>query len=84
MISQGQIIVNGLRTADETCRMTCYDRVVRKFLDRVHRVISADVDESLDVQFIQDTEYFFVNFFVLMDLRQFVAAGAEEGCRCSF
>ena len=74
MVCQGKVIVNGLRAADETGRMSGDDRIVRELFDRIHGIISADVDKCLDIQFVEDLEDLFIYFAVLMDLRQFVAA----------
>ena len=62
--------------------MTFNNRIIRKFFDRVHGVIAADVDKCLDLQLVQDTENFLINLHVLMDLRKFVTAGTKKCRRC--
>ena len=37
-----------------------------------------DIDESFDLQFIQDCKNLFVDFHIFMDLRQFIAAGSKK------
>ena len=80
VVRQRQVIVNGLRASDKAGRMSGHDSVVGKLLDRVHRVISADVNKGFDIQLVKDRKDFLIDSLVLMDLRQLKAAGPKE-CR---
>src|SRR5699024_5550314 len=74
VVCECQIVVDRLGTSDETCGMTGDDGIVRQLLDRVHGIISADIDKSFDIQFVEDIENLVIYFSVLMDFRQFVTA----------
>ena len=78
MVGDGQIVVDGLRAADKLLFCTGQQCIVGKLADGIHGVISADIDEDLNLQLVQKLEDSFVNFLILVDLRQLVAAGAQE------
>ena len=61
--------------------MTGNDRIIRKLLDRIHGIISTDVDKCFDIKLIQDAENLFIHFCILMNRRQFIAAGTQECSR---
>ena len=81
MVRKSQVVVNGLRASDKTGRVSRHNSVVGKFLDGVHGVISTDIDKRLNIQLVENRKNFLVHRFILMNLRQFVAAGSEESCR---
>ena len=74
MVRQCQVIVYGFGASDKTGWMTGDNRIVRKLFDRIHRIISTDIDKSFYVQFVQDGKNLFIDFSVFMDFRQFEAA----------
>ena len=78
MVSEGQVVVYGLGHAQELLGMALQDRVIGQLLDCVHGIVSADVDESFDVQLVHDFEELLINLRILVDLRQLVTAGAQE------
>ena len=51
-VADGQIIVNGFRSAYELLGMSLQDRIIGQLLDGIHRVIAADIDEALNVQLL--------------------------------
>ena len=61
--------------------MALQDGVVGQLLDGVHRIVPADVDECLNLQLVHDFEQLLIDFRILMDLRQLIAAGAQESRR---
>jgi len=75
MVCQCQVIVYGFRNAEELLGLSCKDRIIRQFLDSIHGIISADINECINVQLIQDFENLFINCFIFMNLRKFVTAG---------
>ena len=81
VVRQSQIVVDGLRHAHEFLGLSRQDGVIGQLLDRVHGIVSADVDEALHVQLVEDLENLHVDLLVLVDGRQLVAAGAEKGRR---
>ena len=52
MISQRQVVVYGLRNADKLLGLPCQDCVIGQFFDRVHRIISTDVNKAFNIQLI--------------------------------
>ena len=83
MVCQGQVVIDGLRASDEADLGTEYQRVIRQFLDGIHGIVAADVDEAIDLQFIEDREDLLIGLDVLVDLRQFESAGSQISRRCS-
>ena len=80
VVCQSQVIINCFRNAKEFLFVSFYDCVIRQFLDGIHGIISSDIDEGINFQFIQNFKNFVINFHVLMDFRQFKTAGTQE-CR---
>ena len=52
MVSEGQVVINGLWHAQEFLALACNNRVIRKFFDRIHRIVAADIDKSINFQLI--------------------------------
>ena len=76
MVCECQVIVDCFRASDEACRVSGYDRIVGQLFNRVHGIISADVNKCLDVQLVEDIKDFIIYFSVFVDFRQLVAAGS--------
>ena len=81
VIGEGEIIINRFRDSYELSRISFDNRIVGKLFDCIHRIIAAYVNKTLYIKFIKNFEYFFVGLDVFMNLRQFIAAGAEIGGR---
>ncbi len=78
VIRKRQVIVNRLGHSQELLLMSLDDRIIRQFLDGVHGVVSTDIDESLNLQLVQNLENFLIDFGILMDLRQLKPAGTQK------
>ena len=78
MIGQRQIVVNRLGTADEPLRITLDNRIVGKLFDRIHGIVSANIDEGFDFQLLQDFENLLIYFRILVNFRQLIPAGTEK------
>ena len=83
MVRQSEVIVNSLRAADETDFGACQHSVIGKLLDRIHGVISADIDEAVDFKIVKDTEDLVKCLSVLVNFRELETAGSEVSSRCS-
>ena len=81
MVGNREIVVDGLRAAHKALLCAGEECVVRELPYRVHRVVAADVDKDFNVQFVEQRKHLVKDFLVLVDLRKFVAAGAEESRR---
>ena len=77
VVGQREVIVDRLRAADKADLRARDNAVVRQLLDRVHRVVAADVDKAVDLEILKDLEDLLIERLVLMDLRKLVAAAAE-------
>ena len=81
VVGEGQVVVNGLGYAQELLLMSLQNRVVGQLLDGVHGIVSADVDECLNLQLVHDFEQLLINLRILMNLGQLIPAGAQESRR---
>ena len=52
MVGQGQVVVNGLRNAHELLGLPRQNCIIRQFFDRVHGIISADINKAFNIQLI--------------------------------
>ena len=52
MVCQRQVIVDCFRNTKELLSLSCENRIIRQFLDRIHGIISTNVDKRINIQFI--------------------------------
>ena len=82
VIGNRKVIIDGLRNTHKSLLFALHRRIIGKHLHRIHRVISADVEQDFDIVFLKNLEDFIVDFFVAFDFRKFITAGSKE-CRRS-
>ena len=75
MIGQCEVIVNGLRYAKEFLLLAGQDCEIRKLLDGVHGVISANIDKRINIKTVQYTKDLLIDGLVFVDLRKFKTTG---------
>ena len=63
--------------------LSCKNRIIRQFLDRIHGIISTDVEEVADVQLLQDLKQLNIDGLALggVPVGQLVAAAAQKAGR---
>ena len=83
VIRQSKVIVNCFRASDKSCRISHHNRVVGKLFDRIHGVISSDIDKCFNIQLVQNFKDLFIYFSVFMNFRKFVPAGSQICSRSS-
>ena len=71
MISQCKVIINGLWNTKEFLLLASKNRIIRKFLYGIHRIVSANVDKRINIQAVQDFKDFLINCFIFVNLRKF-------------
>ena len=76
VIGYRQVIVNCLGNTHEALRLIVSSRIIGQHLHRIHGVISACVEKTLNIMLFHDFEYFFVYFLMSFNLRHFETAGA--------
>ena len=83
MIRTLQVIIDRLGHTDKTDQTVNCLGIIGKLFYGVHGVITADIEKCRNLQFFQNCKYFLIDSFIFTALRQLIAAGAQEGCRCS-
>ena len=81
MVHFRQVVVDGLRRADEADAGADALTVIRQLPDGIHGIVAADIDERLDLVLVQQFEDLFKYRGSLFRIRQFKAAGAQESGR---
>ena len=74
MICHRQIIVDGLRDTHESLRLVVSCSIIREHFHSVHRIVSAVIQEVLNIIFLEDGEDLLVYILIAFNFRQFVAA----------
>lgn len=80
---QCQVVIDCLRHTKEFLCLSCQDRIVRKFLDRVHGIVSANIDKCINVKTVQYIKDSLIDSLIFMDLRKFKTAGSQKSGWCS-
>ena len=83
MIGECKVVINGLGASYESDGGSGDDRIIGKLLDGIHRIVSADVDEAVDLELIEHLEDLLVKFLVLIDIGELITAGSQISRRCS-
>ena len=84
MIGHRQIIVNGFGNSHKANPAAVKQGIIGKFLNGIHGVISPDIEEIFNLQFVQDLKDLVVKLGSVLDLRQLVTAGTQKRGRSPF
>ena len=78
MVGYRQVIVNGLGNAHETLRLVVRCRIIGQHLHRIHGIVTARVEQALDIMLLHDLENLLIYILMSFNLGHFETAGAEE------
>ena len=81
VVSDHQIVVDGLGHAYEPDIAVDTGAVVCQLADGIHGVVAADVEEVAHIQLVQDRKQLFVDRLILPPIRQLIAAAAQKAGR---
>ena len=76
VVGYRQVIVDCLGNAHETLRLVMSSRIIGQHLYGIHGVISACIEQTLNIMLLHDLKYLLVYFFMSFNLRHFETAGA--------
>src|SRR5699024_4470113 len=77
VVGEHKVVVNGLGNPNKTDGAVDGHGVGAQLGNGVHAVVSANVEHSLNIVFLQDGEDGFVGIFILGKLRQLEPAGTQ-------
>ena len=83
MVCHDQIVVDRLWHTDDADIIADGSRVSRELGNRIHGIVSADIEECTDVHFLKDGEDFFVHRNVVLHIWQLEPAGTEVHGWCA-
>ena len=78
VVGYRQIVINGLGNAHETLRLVMCRRIIGQHLHRIHGIISARIEQALDIMLLHDLENLLVHILMTFNLGHLETAGAEE------
>ena len=78
VVGSHQIVVNRFRDADDAHLPVRAAKICGQLGHRVHRIVSADIEEIPDVPLTEARQQCFVNGGILLRIRQLPAAGTER------
>ncbi len=81
VVGNGKVVIYRLGAPHKAYGTADFFAVLGKLVYGVHRIVAADIEKGVNIQFFKRFEDMFVSLFVALYCRQFIAAGAEEGRR---
>ena len=81
MISAAKVVIYRFRNTDNSDFGIYRLEIIAKLLHRIHRVISADIENVTDIKAFKMTENFFVYFLVFRTRGQLFSARAQGTSR---
>ena len=83
VVCHRKVIVDGLGNAHESLRLIVCCCIIGQHLHRIHRVIAACIEQTLNVMLLHDLKYFLIYILMSLDLGHLETAGTQERRGCS-
>ncbi len=74
-----EIVVDRFRNPDKADRTADHGAVLGELIDRIHGIVSTDIEKRADLIFVQQIENADVGFFIRANGRQLIATGPQNG-----